>query len=89
MSATFLNYTKESVFSFTGAVDGERESLELHRCTDFGSHFLVMRGSDIVAMAACRGVGAPVVISVQRSFNVPYMPVIYGLRQYWETVQHG
>ena len=83
MSATFLNYTKEPVHTFTGAVDGELSELTVHRCTDFGSHFLIFKGTDCVAMAACRGVGAPVVISVERSYDVPYGPVIYGIRNFW------
>lgn len=88
MSATFLNYTKEPVHVFTGAVNGERASLAVHRCTDFGSHFVILERGDVVALAACRGIGAPVTISVDREFDIPYSPIIYAVRQYWD-VNHG
>ena len=90
MSTDFINYTKEPVHTFTGVVDGELTQLLVHRCLRFGSHFLVKtEDGDTVAMVACRGIGSPVVISVDRDFDVPYKPVIYAMRQYWELSIHG
>jgi hypothetical protein len=90
MSAQLIEFTTRPVAEFTGAVDGERTILSLYRSVDFGSHFAVVNPEgETVALAACRGIGAPVVISVCRDFNVPYAPVIYGVRQFWSNIGYN